>query len=150
MKIKILSLVALFAVIFQMTVLATDNTFVTGKENWKVKVSSVVSWSKAENMIDQNAETLWHTDYRAENDVVVDTAKPPHIFEITLPEVTEVSGFMITPRTTNAGGWITEYEVYVAHSDSDKYVKIHTGNFPATKDNKSLKFFKNLEIKRFK
>ena len=75
----------------------------------KVKASSAEADYPAENAIDGDPATLWHTAWTPE------VIKPPHEFQIALEKPARLAGLTILPRQdNNVNGRIKEYSCYVS------------------------------------
>lgn len=123
---------------------------VTGKKNWTIKASSEKEpWYKAVKAIDGNTDTFWHTDYTDDGTNILTHEKNPHWIEITLPEVTEISGFKYTPRNSTVG-IIIDYEFYVSDSDTGEWFKAKEDRFSGDVYAKEIKFVANIKAKRVK
>ncbi len=90
------------------------------KTGWSITASSEFEWNKAQNMIDGDKATYWHANYVAESGTIVSRDQAPFTIEITLPAVTNVTGFSYTPRQDSATGRWQEAEVYVSADGKGK------------------------------
>lgn len=123
---------------------------VSGKKNWKITASSEKEpWYKAEKAIDGNPDTIWHSNYTDDGVNILTMEKNPHWIEITLPEVTKISGFKYTPRET-ATGRIWEYKFYVSDSDGGEWVEVKEGKFSNDAYAKEVKLVANIKVKKVK
>lgn len=68
---------------------------------------------RKENAIDDNPETIWHTQYSPE------TPKHPHAIVIDLGESLTLKGFTYTPRRNGPNGTVVKYEVHVSDDGAD-------------------------------
>lgn len=73
------------------------------KDGWSITADSQIR--PAENAIDDNPDTIWHSSYEAEGSTITKQDTPPFTLEITLPAATVISGVRYYPRTdgSNAG-----------------------------------------------
>ncbi|MBN1805478.1 MAG: discoidin domain-containing protein [Sedimentisphaerales bacterium] len=87
---------------------------------------------EAQNAIDQNPNTIWHTSWQP-------TPKPyPHEIQIELPEQTEIKGLKYTPRQDMSNGWISEYEVYVSTDGKNWGKPCAAGTFQKGRSDKNI------------
>ena len=92
------------------------------KNSWSIRANS--SQSGPERAIDGNINTYWHSNYKAENGVVVSTDPPPYTLDITFPEDVTISGFTYTPRQDNSSGRFTIAELWVSDTATGELIKI--------------------------
>ncbi|MBQ2942125.1 MAG: discoidin domain-containing protein [Clostridia bacterium] len=115
----------------------------------KVSVSSVVvdNFYKAENTIDGDKSTYWHSYVRKAGDTI---GLPPFTMEYTFPASTAISGVVYVPRQDMNVGRATKYNIYASSSDSSDYVLIYKGAATDDASDKVAEFSKNIEVKRVK
>lgn len=65
------------------------------------------SASAANNVLDGNETTIWHTDWSA-------TAMPPHEIVLKTDGLYKLTGLKYLPRQDGANGRIADYEIYVS------------------------------------
>ncbi|MHC4324787.1 MAG: discoidin domain-containing protein, partial [Planctomycetota bacterium] len=94
---------------------------------------------KANNVIDANPDTIWHTRW-GEN-----APAYPHEFQIELPESLEIKGFTYLPRQDMSNGWINEYEIYFSADGENWGEPAAAGNFERNRNKKKVLFDKSRE-----
>lgn len=115
----LLTLLILVSVTAVLPAVAAEPKFLD-KTGWSITASSEFEWNKAQNMIDGDKESNWHSNYVAEGGSITSHDQPPYTIEITLPEVAEITGFSYTPRQNNATGRWEEAEIYVSSDGKGK------------------------------
>ena len=91
---------------------------------WSVTASSEAAGNSVKLVIDGNKKNYWHTPFSFKDGVTI-PAEYPHFIQITLPEVTKVSGLLYYPRTDNATGSFQDYKVYLS-TDGENFTTIAT------------------------
>ncbi len=119
---------------------ASEYTYID-KTGWSASASSTNKSFVADKMIDGNTDTYWHSDYRNENDM----DKPPFYLTFTLPEAQTIGGWSYVPRTSNASGIVTAYNIYVSDSDEGKAELIYSGRMENSYDTKEVPFGFNVK-----
>ncbi|MCU4174236.1 alpha-L-fucosidase [Carboxylicivirga sp. N1Y90] len=102
----------------------------------------------AENAIDGNPNTMWHTPWGQ------DVPKHPHHISVDLGEKLALKGFTYTPRTDdNKSGTIFKYAFYVSNNGKD-WKKVKTkGEFSNIKNNpvkQEIRFQRSYSARYFK
>lgn len=120
-----------------------DGKFVS-RDGWKVEASTTNQKFVAENTIDGDPKTYWHSDYAQDGS---SQAKPPFYLTYHLAKKTTVAGFAYAPRQDNTTGTVTAYNIYVSDADSGDAVLIYSGTFENNKDVKLAKFGFNIDVK---
>lgn len=89
--------------------------FELSRDTWKVVRADSIqpNEGEAENAIDHNPETFWHTRWQG------DAPRPPHELVIDLGVRAELSGVSILPRQGNENGRIGDYEIYTGENGSE-------------------------------
>ena len=95
---------------------------------WSVTASSEAAGNSVKLVIDGNKKNYWHTPFSFKDGVTI-PAEYPHFIQITLPEVTKVSGLLYYPRTDNATGSFQDYKVYLS-TDGENFTLEKSGTFP--------------------
>ncbi len=127
-----------------------DGAKIQDKSSWTAVASSQKSYYPAKYAIDGNTESFWHSDYTDDGKNIISQKGNPHWIEVTLPEMTVISGFSYTPRTTPSTGRIYDYEFYASDSDNGELKLIYSGVFEDSPSEKEVRFPANVEIKKFK
>jgi|GEM_PF-1480187 len=96
--------------------------------NWKViyadSQETVAEDGKAENAIDQNPASIWHTHYMFSN------PGHPHEIQIDLGKLHVLEGFSYLPRQdSSTNGNIKDYEFYVSQQNSSWAYPVAKGTF---------------------
>ncbi len=115
----------------------------------KVSVSSIVTdnFYKAENTIDGDKSTYWHSYVRKEGDM---EGFPPFTLEYTFPSKTAISGVVYVPRQDMNVGRATTYNIYASGDDTSDYILVYKGKAGEDASDKIAEFSKNIEVKRVK
>jgi hypothetical protein len=92
---------------------------------------------EAQNLLDGNPDTLWHTPWK-------EGKKPfPHTVTIDLGEVVELEGIACLPRQDrNRNGLITGYEVHLSQSPDSKGTRVAMGEFSGSLEKQTIRFEK--------
>lgn len=88
----------------------------------------------AENLVDGNPDTFWHTMYS------VTLAKYPHWIDFDASSVKTMRGFVFTPRQGSANGRIKDYEIYVSQDGKNWGKPIHKASFANNEQAKRVMF----------
>ncbi|MGL5244238.1 MAG: discoidin domain-containing protein [Sarcina sp.] len=103
------------------------NTLSEKATNWKVIDSSSQEISSenggAQNAIDGDSSTIWHTKYGGGEDPY------PHYITIDLGEEKNLEGFSYLPRQSGNNGDIKDYEFYVSNDRENFGEPVSTGTF---------------------
>jgi len=98
--------------------------------NWKViyvdsqETANPVEDGKAANAIDQNPQSIWHTQYMSSN------PPHPHEIQIDLGKLHVLEGFSYLPRQdSSTNGNIKDYEFYVSQQNSSWAYPVAKGTF---------------------
>jgi beta-galactosidase len=90
---------------------------------WAVSVSSESGDMVANNAIDGDPLTFWHSRWE------YDAPKHPHTYQVDMNKVVKLKGFTYLPRQDRLhNGYIKDYEFYVS-LDGDNWKKAATGTF---------------------
>ena len=83
----------------------------------------------AQNVLDGNIDTLWHTNYGNDEDKASNGGRPKHWITIDLGGSYLVSGLQYTPRkTVNPNGTITEYQIEIS-TDGETFYPYERGEW---------------------
>ena len=99
-------------------------TFGLAQSDWKIVSCSSEGDGKerAQNAIDGNPETLWHTRYKP------DTPEHPHFLTIDLGRAHTLTGFLYQPRAGGGNGTIADYEFHGSR-DGKQWTELAKGTF---------------------
>ncbi|WP_212891716.1 glycoside hydrolase family 2 TIM barrel-domain containing protein [Capnocytophaga canimorsus] len=89
----------------------------------------------AQNMIDGDANTIWHTMYS------VTVAKHPHWVDFDMGEMRNIKGFTYQPRTSGWNGMVKDYSIWVSN-DAKNWIEIKKGTFPRSTNVQRIMFDK--------
>lgn len=121
----------------------TNTAGVVSRDGWRVTATSVKQGRDASCMLDGKQETYWHSDYTDENNMV----RPPFYLTFYLPTKQTISGIRYMPRTDNASGLVTAYNVYVSDSDTGEATLIYSGNMEKDYSTKTVNFGFNVDVR---
>lgn len=115
------------------------------KTAWKVlDVSSSHAGFAAENMIDDNENTHWHSDWNEPKDIM------PHFVTIDMGSVEEFRGIKYTPRQDNVNGRIVKYD-FETSTDGENWEKvISNASFNNSSQKQTALFDQIKEVRFFK
>jgi beta-galactosidase len=92
------------------------------KTNWKVVyTNSYEPGDEADNVLDGNSATKWHTQWSAKQ------PKHPHEIQIDLGATYEIAGFVLANRTDGVNGCIKAYELYLSEDGQNWEEPVMTG-----------------------
>jgi hypothetical protein len=96
------------------------------RNGWKVSVDSAEPDGPAENAIDGNPRTHWHTEFRQR--------KPghPHEMVIDLGRAQSFEAMAVLPRQANDSGRVGDFEVYATNRLGEWGESIASGRLPNT------------------
>ncbi len=83
----------------------------------------------AEKAIDQDPETLWHSQWQGQQ------SPHPHEIQINLGETLSLKGFTYLPRNKNLTGTIQDYEFYTSSDGKDWGDPVSKGRFGNIRNN---------------
>ena len=117
------------------------------RAGWTVSAcSQESSEGSAQNAIDGDDTTFWHTNWRTP-DVISGTHK--HYFEVTLPEVQTISRLSCLPRQNSANGRIFKYDIVVTKADGTETTVVTDGTW-ANDTAEKFATFDPIEAKKVK
>jgi hypothetical protein len=110
-----------------------------------VHADSEEEQNEADNAVDGDPKTLWHTPWRK------GPSEYPHYLELEFKSPKRVGGFTALPRQDGIrNGWICDYAFY-ASDDGKKWGEpVKRGTFAATKDLKKVLFDEPVNGRFFK
>jgi hypothetical protein len=95
---------------------------------------SEVRGFEAENAIDDDPNTFWHTPWDG------DVPKYPHEIQIDLGKEIEIKGISLLPRQDGiTGGWISKAQFYLSNDGKNWGKPLVTANFDFDKQEKTVK-----------
>ena len=153
---KILSLITVLSLIISMfsvcSSFAADDEL--PKDGWEITASSEIIPIK--NAIDGDINTYWHSSYTADGGTITGQDRPPFIIELTLPEVTEISGLRYYPRLGGAvSGTFYDVMIYASENGTD-YEEVgevkfqYNGAYSDREGGKTVNFTGNVKVKSIK
>lgn len=117
------------------------------RAGWTVSAcSQESSEGSAQNAIDGDDTTFWHTNWRTP-DVISGTHN--HYFEVTLPEVQTISRLSCLPRQNSANGRIFKYDIVVTKADGTETTVVTDGTW-ANDASEKFADFDPIEAKKVK
>ena len=99
----------------------------------------------ASNVLDGEAETIWHTAWEGEQ-----PPDFPHHLVIEFPKPLHLRGLRVLPRQDMSNGWIADYEVYVSNDLKNWGPAVKKGRFAAGGKWQVVKFARPVEGKYVK
>ncbi len=153
---KILSLI--FAVLLITATFTALSSFAmddeVAKDGWEISASSEIIPVK--NAIDGDINTYWHSSYTVDGGTITGQDRPPFVIELTLPEVTEISGLRYYPRLGGAvSGTFYDVMIYASENGTD-YEEIgevkfqYNGAYSDREGGKTVNFTGNIKVKSIK
>jgi hypothetical protein len=105
------------------------------KSQASAKADNFEQGYEAQNLLDGNPATLWHSVWKKES-------KPlPHAVTIDLGETVELKGIACLPRQDgNRNGLISGYEVYLSGTPDSKGTRVAEGKFSGKTDRQIIEF----------
>ncbi len=114
-----------------------------GKAGYSVKnVSSQQQGEgEAENLIDGDPSTYWHSEYQP------GMAKYPHTVDIDMGETKSFKGMTYLPRQDgNSNGRVAKYQIAIS-SDAQNWTQVAEGSFSNTGERQSVDFGKTVQAR---
>jgi len=115
--------------------LVLEKRLVYPKNKWRIKhvdSENTNSGDNAANAIDENPDTIWHTQWEG------GSPGYPHDIQIDLGETLDIKGMTYLPRQTGTlNGTVKEYECYVSSDGNNWGSPVTKGTFSYTNDNKA-------------
>jgi lysophospholipase L1-like esterase len=101
----------------------------------KISADSAEIQNEADNAIDGDPKTIWHTPWRDE------PTDYPHYLQIEIDSTRRLRGFTALPRQDgNNNGWICDYAFYASDDGKTWGTPVARGSFDRTKDLKTVLF----------
>ncbi len=111
----------------------------------KIRADSAQEDYPAENAIDGDPNSMWHTPWGDEETPF------PHELVIELGKPVRMTGLMCLPRQdNNHNGWIRNYAVYVSADGKDWGMPMAQGSFKRNDAPQPIRFAKAVETKFLK
>ncbi len=129
MKRIALAAVALWSAIALTTASAADKIVQV-----KVTADGEAPGYEAQNVMDGNPETMWHTPFGGGD------PRPPHTLDIDLTAEFEIDGFAYLPRTGGGNGTIKEYVFFVSQNSKRFEQPVTAGVFASANEWNTIKF----------
>jgi beta-galactosidase len=114
-----------------------------GKAGYAIKYvsSQQQGEGEAENLIDGDPSTYWHSDYK------LALAKYPHTVDIDMGETKSFKGVTYLPRQDgNSNGRVAKYQVAIS-PDAQNWTTVAEGTFPNTGDRTGVDFGKTVSAR---
>jgi beta-galactosidase len=118
--------------------------FEINKANWSAGSDNYYPDNPPQNAIDNDPNTIWHTDWREEN------LKHPHIIEVDMSEVLEAKGLDYLPRQNYSNGRISTYTFEVSIDGKNWSKVIDYGCFPNGNKRQKVLFDKKIVMRYFR
>ena len=99
---------------------------------------------EADNLIDGNPNTMWHTPW------IGSAPNFPHVITVELPEPVKMSGLTCLPRQDNDHGWIKRYALYLSADGKTWGKPVAQGVFSFDTKIKTIKLSQTYETKFIK
>ena len=120
------------------------------KSGWKLTVNSD-NGNSIGNALDGNINSYWHSHYTHDGPTITGHDNPPYYLELTLPEVTEISGVVLVPRQDGKNGLFYNGNLYVSESDDGEYFPLKQDlAFSNSLADREILFVTNIKVKRVK
>jgi hypothetical protein len=104
--------------------------------------SSQFSGFEAENILDDDPATIWHTPWQ------VKEPDYPHEIQIDMGKEIEIRGFVLTPRQDGiTGGWISSGAFYISHNGREWNQPIVKAEFSYDKSEKEIRLERTLKAR---
>ena len=116
--------------------------FEYSREGWTATAGSVQSQEPAQNALDGNPSTLWHTDWNGckQEDVWI---------TIDMQSKQNIAMLRYVPRSKQLNGIITKYRISVSDNNKD-WTEVATGTWESNNKEKIAEFSKEVEARYVK
>ena len=114
------------------------------KGKWSAKVDSYFPGQTAQKAIDNNPQTIWHSDWTDDN------AAQPHSIEVDMGEVISAKGLDYLPRQGQSNGRIAVYDMEVSVDGKNWETVIKNGRFKNNSVRQQKMFGKTMKFRYFK
>lgn len=118
--------------------------FEINKSKWTAKTDCSYQHQTAGQAIDNNIETIWHSDWTNEQ------FQQPHFIEVDMNEVLTVKGLEYLPRQEQSNGRIAEYKLEVSLDGKSWETVIERGRFRNTRQRQQEMFEQARKIRYFR
>ena len=110
--------------------------FEMSKKKWTAKADCSYEGNEPEMAIDNNPETIWHSDWADEKMV------QPHYLQVDLGELLELRGFSYLPRQDSWNGRIATYNFEVSTDGKNWVTAVENGRFGYSNERQEKMFDK--------
>ncbi|MDP4133038.1 MAG: discoidin domain-containing protein [Bacillota bacterium] len=146
---KLISLLLMLSLISCITIVEISGAdLLAGKDKWSYTASSEFPGNPIKNAFDNDKSTYWHSKYTAEGSTITGHDNAPFRITVTLPAVTDISGFVYTTRSDMSTGNALSYNIYYSSSDSPDYYMAFSGSFDKACGEKRADFGFNISVKK--
>ena len=121
-----------------------SQSFGINKLKWKATADCNYPGEGPEAAIDNNSETIWHSDWRDEK------LGQPHFVQVDMGEVLTVKGFEYLPRQEQSNGRIAEYNLEVSLDGKNWKMVVKNGHFQNSRNLQQKMFDKPEKMRYFK
>lgn len=97
--------------------------FAINKSKWKATADCSYPGEGPQAAIDNNPETIWHSDWRNEK------LEHPHFIQVDMGEALNIIGFEYLPRQEQSNGRIAEYNLEVSLDGKNWKTVVEKGHF---------------------
>lgn len=118
--------------------------FQMSKEKWKATADCSYTGQGPEAAIDNNPETIWHSDWTDEKLV------QPHFLQVDMGEVLDIKGFRYLPRQDQSNGRIASYTFEVSTDGKNWEMVVERGRFWNSGQLMEHEFDKSIKARYFK
>ena len=118
--------------------------FDINKANWTAKADCSYQHQTAERAIDNNTETIWHSDWSDQQ------FQQPHFIEVDMKEVLTVKGLDYLPRQEQSNGRIAEYKLEVSTDGKSWETVIEKGRFRNSSQRQQKMFDQARQMRYFR
>jgi beta-galactosidase len=115
--------------------------FEMSKEKWTATADCSYRGNEPEMAIDNNPETIWHSDWSDEKLV------QPHFLQVDMGEVLELKGFSYLPRQDSWNGRIATYNFEVSADGENWETVVENGRFAYSDDRQEKMFDKTYKVR---
>jgi beta-galactosidase len=118
--------------------------FELNKSAWTAKTDCSHEQETADKAIDNNAETIWHSDWTNPQE------KQPHFIEVDMGEIHTVKGLEYLPRRDQGNGRIAKYNLEVSLDGEKWELLVEKEHFRNNSERQQKMFDKPIKMRFFK